>query len=59
MTPKFYPRLMDDFMENYRLLHITWNDPPHFGLIRETNMCMQEWERCVITLKVMATGKPL
>lgn len=47
----------DDFMENYRLLHITWNNPPNYGLIRETNMTTQEWFACVISLKMAATGK--
>lgn len=49
--------MRDDFMENYRLLHITWNNPPNYGLMRETNMTTQEWFMCVVSLKMAATGK--
>ena len=51
--------MMDDFMENYRLLHITWNNPPHFGLIRDTNITVNEWALCVGTLKMLTTGRAL
>jgi hypothetical protein len=49
--------MREDFLESYRLLHITWNDPPHYGLIRDTNMTMQEWNNCVVSIKMTATGK--
>lgn len=54
-----YPHMTDDFMENYRLLHITWNNPPCIGLMRETNYIVQEWVYSVALLKVMESGKLL
>ncbi len=53
------PHMIDDFMENYRLLHITLNDPPCIGLMRETTYVVQEWMYSVALLKVMGTGKLL
>jgi hypothetical protein len=46
-------------MENYRLLHITLNDPPHFGLLRDTNMTMAQWEMSIVSLKMLNTGRLL
>jgi len=51
--------MTDIFMENYRLLHITLNDPPHYGLIRETNQAMYVWDMSVVSLKMTTTGRIL
>ena len=51
--------MIDDFMENYRLLHITMNPNPHIGLMRETTYTVEEWMYSVALLKVMGTGKLL
>jgi len=51
--------MTDDFMENYRLLHITLNNPPNIGLMRETTYMVQEWMYSAPLLKVMGTGKLL
>lgn len=53
------PHMIDEFMENYRLLHITLNDPPHYGLLRETTRDMQTWDMSVVALKMSTTGKIL
>lgn len=44
------------FMESYRLLHITWCDPPSLGLIIENNRCMKEWDSSIVQKKFMGTG---
>lgn len=54
-----YPHVTDLFMENYRLLHITWNNPPHAWLMYQTTRDMQEWEQGVVLLKIMGTGKAI
>ncbi len=54
-----YYHMIDDFMENYRLLHITMNPNPHIGLMRETTYTVEEWMYSVALLKVMGTGKLL
>lgn len=50
------PHMMDEFMENYRLLHITLNDPPHYGLIRETTVAVAQWEMSIVSKKMISTG---
>ncbi len=51
--------MYDIFAENYRLQHITYNDPPHYGLIIDTNNTMREYEMCIGMKKIMGTGRIL
>jgi hypothetical protein len=44
--PRVY-HVSDIFAENYRLLHITLNNPPNHGLIIETNRAMKQYEESI------------
>lgn len=49
--------MRDVFAENYRLQHITYNDPPNYGLIIETNRVMQEFEASIGMKKIIGSGR--